>query len=590
MGGDTSTGGKNSGEGSGGKKGSGGGKASGGAQGSGGASDTGGTKATGGAKTSGGSSNSGGMGGETSGSGGEDAGSGGETAGSGGEDAGSGGETAGSGGETSGSGGETSGSGGETSGSGGNNGTGGASSEPAALARSHQFTLPQFGDIRGLSYGEGGKLYASGYIIDSGDRYVAVARILPDGSLDTSFDGDGIAAWNIVPRELEESTVVNDGVEDSYGVVELEDGGLLVQFNARQPDNTETWVGVLRVDSTGAPVESFGVDGVVHARFANDLDDESVRWGDTSWGFALDTVSTPGTEKVVVFGHRGVVVPPSTSTSENDRIVTRLLVEDGSVDPEFNEGEAFRLNTAGTFSDGARRGLVLPDGKILSSGYTNFAGGGGNNVVLIQLTADGALDPDFGFVTSPASDVVPATDGVAIFNPFAVDQGVSECYAAAVQSSGRIVTTGYGRATGTGIPSTLGYEISAAQDAVNFGVLPEGLDATFGDDGQWAIQSEAVPGASLKEERGRDLVVLPDQRVVYAGRFDVGPALMIGRKNGGYDETVGDDLSGRFQYTSTTAGLNFYSVALSHDGTRVAAATNGAAEGVLIAVLRVGDE
>lgn len=563
FGGDAATGGNDSGEGSGGKKGSGGNKATGGGKGS------GGDKATGGSKSTGGSENAGGQAGS-------------DNAGSGGQ----GGDPAvGTGGEASGTGGEASGTGGET-----NGGTGGASSGPLAIEKSHQFLLPQFSDVRGLSYGAGGKLYVSGYITVESDRMVAVARVLPNGDLDDTFGDEGIASWNIVERELDEETVVVDGVEDSYGAVELGSGDLLVQFNARQADNSGNYVGVLRVDSSGEPVTTFGQGGLVQAQFGYESTDESATWSDSGWGIALDTVTTPGTEKVVIFGFG--TAPAVTTRTDNDRYVTRLLAEDGSVDPSFNGGAAFTFHSEGTLSDGGRRGLVLADGSILSSGYTNFPEAGGNHVLLIKLTPAGVPDSTFGFGFGQG--------GVAKFNPFGVDGGVSECYATAVQSTGRLVTTGYGTATGVSTASTLGYFTSVKQDLVSFGVLSGGLDPTFANDGHLAVQSEDDPpeeglealAAERFEERGRDIIALSDDRVVHAGRYDLRPALMIGRKNGGLDETVGDSETGRFLYSAVTADTaHFYSIALSKDGSRVAAATSGGApEGVLIAVLRVGDE
>ncbi len=159
-------------------------------------------------------------------------------------------------------------------------------------------------------------------------------------------------------------------------------------------------------------------------------------------GVSLDDSS--GEEKVVVFGFGPAKVgattgDPAVQRTDNDRYIARVLADDGSFDPDFNDGEVFSYNSGGTFSDGGRRGLVLEDGSIVSAGYTNYGEGLGNHILVIKLTPEGTPDPSFGFgIASP---------GVARANPFLDDGGVAECYNVAVQSSGRYVTTGYGRAT-----------------------------------------------------------------------------------------------------------------------------------------------
>ena len=91
------------------------------------------------------------------------------------------------------------------------------------------------------------------------------------------------------------------------------------------------------------------------------------------------------------------------------------------------------------------------------------------------------------------------------------------------------------------------------------------------------------------EERGRDLIVLPDDRVVFAGRFATDPAIMVATPDGELDASVGN--AGRFQYdplSGTTS--HFFRIALSADNTRIVAGTSNHVDGVLVAVLSVGDD
>lgn len=543
---------------------------------------------------SGGSEDDGSGGSEEDGSGGsEDDGSGGvsPTGGLGGlgglgGDVGSGGATGGDG------------SGGAT----GGNGSGGAPVVFEPITRQAEILIPEVDELKGLYVSGDGMVYASGFVVGTdGDQEIVVLRMNADGELDDSWGDFGIFQQNLVPRETEVTgmggaapveTVLNDGVEDSVGVVELRDGNVIVQVNYRHSgvgNSGSTRVALLGLDSAGEVNEDFGTDGVAPVTFGF-APDAVATWTDNSWGIKLDQVTEPGVDKVVVFGFGTTNAVATPARTDNDRYVTRVLA-DGSVDPTFRGGTAFRYNTTGTLSDGGRRGLVLDDGSIVSSGYTNLGEGLGNHIVLIKLTPAGQLDPTFGFDA-------PGT-GVAWFNSFAVDGGAAECYGIAVQSTGRFLTTGYGTATAALTASSLGYLTSVKQDMVAFGVLDDGLDTSWGNDGHYALQSEddpAEPGtealvAERFEERGRDLVVLPDDRVVYAGRYDLRPSLTVGRVNGGPDETVGDTLSGRFVYDDIAADTShFYAIAASED--RVYATTNYNAAntaGVLLAILRVGD-
>jgi len=610
--GETGSGGK---VGSGGKSSSGGkGSGAGGKVGSGGKPGSAGGESSGGAETGSGGDESGGSAGElqTGGAGGDEAAGGAPTGGAPAGGAPAGGAPAGgaeSGGAESGG-----------SGSGVGGGSGGSGPVGPSIVKSHELMLNQVTastkvrDIRGLAYAANGNLYASGYALDAlGDASLIVLRILPNGTLDTTFGDEGVASFDLVDRD---ETVVgvtsgganimaNSGAENSFGVVELEDGDVVVQVAVTQDTASGataaagTWVGLIRLDSEGDLVSDFGNTGIVQVQFGYELGGANA-FADSSWGLALDTFSEPGTEKIVVTGFG--TAPLVSGRTDNDRYITRVLAENGEVDATFNGGEPFSFNSNGVLSDGGRRAIVLPDGGIVSSGYTNLGGAyGGNSIILIQLTAAGVPDPGFGFTMAPASDLLGTTkiDGVAILNPFAVDGGVAECYATTRQSTGRLVTTGYGTVTGSGAPSTLGYITSSRQDVVSTGVLAGGLDPAFGNSGHFAIQSEGTPPpANLTvatgerfEERGREVVALADDRLVFAGRYDVKPSLSVVLPNGGLDDSVGDVLDGHFVYDAVPQdATHFYSVAQSSDGSLLAAATDGSVtDGVFIAVLNISE-
>jgi hypothetical protein len=353
-----------------------------------------------------------------------------------------------------------------------------------------------------------------------------------------------------------------------------------------------------RFTSDGEKVTNFGDQGVARLVFGwAPADDAS--WPtagaapvDNSWGVELD--STGAEEKLVVFGHgaplKGQTAGmPAVQRTDNDRYITRVLALSGAIDPAFNGGKAFTYNTGGTNGDNGRRGIVLADGSILAGGYTNFAGLG-NHVIAIRLKPDGTRDGSFGFG-------IPG-GGVISSNPLLDDGGAAECYSLTRQSSGRIVTTGYGSATAANTVSTFGYATTTAPDLVSLAFTANGkaLDEDWGNLGTLVIQSEEA-GLERQEDRGRDVSALKDDRLVYAGNFGTDPAVFVALPTGDFDPING--VGQMFRYDPLTVTVNpnngnvstshFYRVAVSADGTRIAASTSQNVEGVLLAVLKVGE-
>jgi len=579
------------------------------------ATDTSGTAGESGAGQGGSTSGNAGRGGSTSsraGAGGSSSGRAGAGGSSSGK-AGSGGSStgkAGAGGSTSGG---KAGAGGSTSagGAGGSDsGDAGVEETYAAIEKVADLKHTQANDLRGLTYSASGKIWASGHTdADATNRKLVVARFNADGTPDTSFDGDGFLVHDLVP-----------GDEQSIGLVELENGDIVVQATvsdgkggAAIPDSNPTPgpdgvrangsnVVLVRFNAQGELVNSFGTDGVAQVVFGwADADDaswpvptynsaaamENQRYSgpgfptDVAWGVQLDKSGSE--EKLVVNGFGPArKVSEGTQRYDNDRYVARLLASTGAPDPNFNGGVAYTLHTQAALSDGGRRALVDSDGTIYSAGYTNFGTGLGNHVVLIKLKPDGTPDDAFGFGT-------PDLPGVAIFNPFTASGGVAECYGVTKVPSGRLVTTGYGRATGTGMTSAYGYATSDGPDLVSFAIKADGtgIDTAWGNQGTRAIQSEEY-GLGGTEDRGRDLIGLKDGRVVQVGRFGTSPAIFVLTPDGELDEDWGD--KGIFSYTPfATTPSHFFAVALSQDGKRIAATTSNHAEGVILAVLKVAD-
>lgn len=441
-------------------------------------------------------------------------------------------------------------------------------------------------NMYGLAYstvGEhAGKLYASG--IGAGGNVVLV-RFEADGSLDDSFGEGGIADTG--------------APGNTYGVVELASGDVIVQGNGGGE------VFLVKLSSAGTLDATFGrvvalgwdaadveaIDTACASAAASPEDTDLVaactalwpaaaapefaqRPSYTAWDIHLDTVTTPGTEKLVVFaaGSPGKV-ESGEQRSDSDRWVTRLLASDGSIDTGFNAGSPFSVDVAGLAGpDNSRRGLLEADGSMLSSGYTDW--GGGNNAVLVRLLPDGTPDGAFGF--DAVADPSTLQPGLTRFNPFVGPGAMAEVYSVVKQESGRYVTTGYGVSN---------RDISTIEnDLVSFGVVADGLDETWSDAGALAIQSETDQsaietgtweGGRAFRENGRDLVLLPDGRTFHVGCYNDFASVFVVERDGGLDESFGE--AGRLVFDAAseiTHTAPFFAVTRSADG-RVATTASG---------------
>ncbi len=435
-------------------------------------------------------------------------------------------------------------------------------------------------DLRGVAYAADGKIYASGHRGDvEVETTTVVGRFNPDGTPDTSFGEDGFVEIDVAPGRIEQS----------LAIAPLSGGDVVAAVNAVDEDGG-TSVYLLRLDASGTQKADWGDGGALEVVFGWPNADNDAFPGvetppqDTAWDLQVDT--SGGDEKLVVAGFGSA--PKDSGRSDNDRYVARLLAADGSPDPAFSGGAPFSYHSAQTFADGGRRAAVEADGSIISAGYTNLGDTLRNHVILIRLDPDGTLDESVGGFVEPASSGeavgLVATPGVAVFNPFVEDGGFAECYAAARLSDGSYVTTGYGAATGEGVASSFGFKTTEAQDVVTFKVTGTGLDTAWGQDGRQAIQSEGT-GRPTAEDRGRQALTLPGDRILQVGRFGGIPAAFVLDASGQLDPSAGED--GIIELPNDTLDAQFFGAALSPDGKRIALTTNAHASGARLVVLEL---
>jgi uncharacterized delta-60 repeat protein len=264
-----------------------------------------------------------------------------------------------------------------------------------------------------------GKLVAAGKVGSSDEGHFAVIRYDRMGALDPTFHGDGVVTTTVGSTRSE--------FVDTAGVAVCSDGKVVVAGTAQFSDVDFV---LLRYDTDGWLDNSFGLNGIAAANLGRDFDIAG----------AL-AVQTDG--KLVVVGRSADGAPANA-----DFAVARFHPE-GGLDASFDADGIVFTAASGGF-DGLDAVAIQPDGKIVAAGEA------GQDLAVARYSVTGTLDASFD------------GDGIVV-----TDFGAAgaEAYDVVIQSDGKIVVVG-------GLWSGSGGDIVVARFD-QYG----GLDATFDGDG-----------------------------------------------------------------------------------------------------------
>jgi len=237
---------------------------------------------------------------------------------------------------------------------------------------------------RALAIQDDGKIVAAGESsLDFG-----LARYNPDGSLDSSFDGDGKVTTDIGPFDV------------AFAVAVQVDGKI-VAAGGTSPSGYCCQFALARYNADGSLDTTFDADGKVTTAFT----------GDTR-AFAM-AIQPDG--KIVAAG--------GTSTPFSSGFALARYNSDGSLDTSF-DGDGKVTTAFGGFADVALGLVIQPDGRLVAAGK----GGASNDFVLARYDVDGSLDSSFGTGGRVTTD----------FGGFDGANGL------ALQTDGKIVAAGQG--------------------------------------------------------------------------------------------------------------------------------------------------
>jgi len=227
-------------------------------------------------------------------------------------------------------------------------------------------------------------LQQDGKIVAAGEsrRKLALARYKPNGSLDTSFGGDGR---------------VTTGFGPAFALVEQPDGKLVVAGAGSNDD-----FALARYNPDGSPDRSFGVGGKVTTVFGSE----------DSKPFAL------------VLQPHGKLVAGGRADGDFPEFALARYNPNGSLDTSFGTGG--KVTTALGPEDDEVRALALqPDGKLVASGESDNSSA--YDFALARYNPDGSLDTSFG------------TGGMVTT---AFSEGDAEAGALVLQPDGKLVAAG----------------------------------------------------------------------------------------------------------------------------------------------------
>ncbi|HEX7331058.1 MAG TPA: post-COAP-1 domain-containing protein [Pyrinomonadaceae bacterium] len=259
------------------------------------------------------------------------------------------------------------------------------------------FTL-DFASAEDVVLQSDGKIVITGNSIDVNafSPFLLLARFNSDGSLDDSFDSDGIF---LVPQAV--------GSMPEFGnAVALQSDGKIVAVGQGEAGGSSIDFVVVRCNTDGSLDSSFGTGGIVFTNINDQTD-------------AANDLAIQADGKIVVAG-------TTNNQALNAVPVIARYNTDGSLDTSFDSDGIVTRTITETDSEVLNGVALQTDGKIVAAGQIDF--GTGPALEVKRYNDDGSPDATFGNSGSVITPVADISTGAAV----------------ALQSDGKIVAAGSG--------------------------------------------------------------------------------------------------------------------------------------------------
>jgi len=243
-----------------------------------------------------------------------------------------------------------------------------------------------------------GKIVVAGQTVNGSNGDFAVVRYNPNGSLDTSFDGDGIVTTGIV-----------SGFDLAFAVAVQPDGKIVAAGSATTGDDSDFVL--VRYNANGSLDTSFDTDGKVITSFTAGIDEPYA-------------VAVQADGKIVAAGYA------SGAETGPDFAIARYN-PNGSLDTSFDADGKVTTQIFDS-TDIAQALAIQPDGKLVVAGQTFNPAAGVLSFAVARYQKNGALDTSFD------------TDGKTSTAILGLNDAAN---AVSVQPDGKIIAAG---SSGTG--------------------------------------------------------------------------------------------------------------------------------------------
>ena len=311
-----------------------------------------------------------------------------------------------------------------------------------------------------------GKIVAAGHTGFGSTFDFALARWMPEGSPDVTFDGDG---------ELT-TTFAND---DRADAIELQTDGKIVAAGASQGN-----FALARYNSNGSLDTTFDTDGKVTTAF-------------TSGSARSMAIQSDG--KIVVAGS-------AFNGSQSDFTLVRYNM-DGSLDTGFDSDGKVTTSFSATKHDSAGDIQIRSDGRIVAGGYVDRAASPiefHGDFAIARYNSDGSLDTTFD------------TDGMVetAFNVHEIGNAIE------IQGDGRVVavgTTADGVSSKSSIALARYLDIGTPPTITDIGNQTIDQDASTGALAITVGDAETSAGSLLMSGTSSNAALVPNSNIVFGG-------------------------------------------------------------------------
>lgn len=321
-----------------------------------------------------------------------------------------------------------------------------------------------------------GKIVVAGSAeIEWGDWDFAVARLNPDGSLDGTFGvGGKTTVWFDLAGPLYDA---------AYGLAIQPDGKIILVGTAEEAGDPYLQMAAARLDTNG------------------DLDLSFSEGGKNVIAFDLGGLNRDFATDVAIQRDGKIVIAAAIDNPIAQSFAAVRLDQNGNLDGSFGQGGVVMIPFGGDAfdQDVALAVAIQPDDRIVLVGYATPFEGGSRDFAVARLLPDGILDPSFG-------------EGGTVMVPFDLGHTLSDYGEdVVIQADGKIVVAGWA---------------AYAEEDKDFAVVrlhdDGSLDPDFGDIGRSVIAFDLGGPGDPKEDFGYGLALQPDHKIVVAGVLDDG--------------------------------------------------------------------